>query len=162
MAYQPAVRGSCNGKPLGCSTMLRWLNRGMVWVKLRWLEPTRHKRGLLGGCDAHAGGETSVGTLQARGKPLNSLVVMSWHTPWKCVRVLVGTTSIRLSMDNHDSWVTCTSSAECKTIITVVIPVMSGMDPHMIRWNLRWVWIGLVWLVGLWKWISLGCGSVTV
>ena len=22
---------------------------------------TRHKRGLLGGCDAHAGGETSVG-----------------------------------------------------------------------------------------------------
>jgi hypothetical protein len=29
-------------------------------------EPTRHKRRLLGGCDAHAGGETSVGTLQAR------------------------------------------------------------------------------------------------
>jgi hypothetical protein len=29
-------------------------------------EPTRHKRGLLGGCDAHAGGETSMGTLQAR------------------------------------------------------------------------------------------------
>jgi hypothetical protein len=21
---------------------------------------------------------------------------------------------------------------------------MSGMDPHMIRWNLRWVWFGLV------------------
>jgi hypothetical protein len=38
----------------------------MVWVKLQWLEPTRHKRGLLGGCDAHAGGETSVGMLQAR------------------------------------------------------------------------------------------------
>jgi hypothetical protein len=32
-----------------------------VWVKLQWLEPTRHKRGLLGGCDAHTGGETSVG-----------------------------------------------------------------------------------------------------
>jgi hypothetical protein len=29
-------------------------------------EPIRHKRGLLGGCDAHAGGETSVDTLQAR------------------------------------------------------------------------------------------------
>jgi hypothetical protein len=27
----------------------------MVWVKLRWLKPTRHKRGLLGGCGAHAG-----------------------------------------------------------------------------------------------------------
>jgi hypothetical protein len=30
------------------------------------LEPMRHKRGLLGGCDAHTGGETSVGMLQAR------------------------------------------------------------------------------------------------
>jgi hypothetical protein len=29
-------------------------------------KPIRHKRGLLGGCDAHTGGETSVGTLQAR------------------------------------------------------------------------------------------------
>jgi hypothetical protein len=29
-------------------------------------EPTRHKRGLLSGCGAHAGGETTVGTLQAR------------------------------------------------------------------------------------------------
>jgi hypothetical protein len=59
--------------PTGCAGKLRWQtagmfgeaamrNCGMVWVKLRWLEPTRHKRGLLGGCDAHAGGETSVGT----------------------------------------------------------------------------------------------------
>jgi hypothetical protein len=29
-------------------------------------EPIRHKRGLLGGCDAHTGSETSVGTFQAR------------------------------------------------------------------------------------------------
>jgi hypothetical protein len=29
-------------------------------------EPIWHKRGLLGGCDAHIGGETSVSTLQAR------------------------------------------------------------------------------------------------
>jgi hypothetical protein len=29
-------------------------------------QPIRHKRGLLGGCDAHVGGETSVRTLQAR------------------------------------------------------------------------------------------------
>jgi hypothetical protein len=54
--------------------------------------------------------------------------------------------SIRLSKDNHDSWVTCTTSAECKTVITVVLTVMSGMDPHMIRWNLDG--FGLVWLVG--------------
>jgi hypothetical protein len=92
-------------------------------------------------------------------KPLNSLVVISEHTPWKCIRVLVGTTSIRLSEDNHDSWVTCTTSAECKTVITVVLTVMSGMDPHMICWNLRWVRFGLV---GLSKWISLGCESVTM
>jgi hypothetical protein len=74
-------------------------------------------------------------------KPLNSLVVISWHTPWKCVRVLVGTMSIRLSEDNHDSWGTRTTSAECKTVITVVLTVMSGMDPHMISGNLGWVFV---------------------
>jgi hypothetical protein len=89
-------------------------------------------------------------------KPLNSLVVTSWHTPWKCVRVLIGTTSIRLSEDNHDSWVTCTTSAECKTVITVVLIVMSGMDPQMISGNPGFG------LVGLSKWILLGCGSVMV
>jgi hypothetical protein len=34
--------------------------------KVATAEPIRHKRGLLGGCNAHTGGETSVGTLQAR------------------------------------------------------------------------------------------------
>jgi hypothetical protein len=53
-------------EPLGCSVKLRWLKHGMEWVQLRWLEPIRHKRGLLGGCDAHTGRETSVGTLQDR------------------------------------------------------------------------------------------------
>jgi hypothetical protein len=53
-------------EPLGCSLKLQLLNRGMVSVQLRWLEPIRHKRGLLGGCDAHIGSETSVGMLQAR------------------------------------------------------------------------------------------------
>jgi hypothetical protein len=73
--------------------------------------------------------------------------------------VLVGTTSIRLSGDNHDSWVTCTTSAKCKTVITAVLTVMSGMDPHMISENPRFGWVGLV---GLSKWILLGCGSVMV
>jgi hypothetical protein len=50
-----------------------------------------------------------------------------------------------LSEDNHDSWVTGTASAECKTIIIAMLTVMSGMDPHMIRWNLSLVWFG--WLV---------------
>jgi hypothetical protein len=34
--------------------------------KVVMAEPTKHKRGLLGGCDAHTGSETLVGTLQAR------------------------------------------------------------------------------------------------
>jgi hypothetical protein len=50
--------------------------------------------------------------------------------------VLISTTSIRLSKDNHDSWVVCTTSAECKTVITAVLMVMSGMDPHMISGNI--------------------------
>jgi hypothetical protein len=61
--------------------------------------------------------------------------------------------SIRLSEDNHDSWVTCTASAECKTVITAVLMVLSGMDPHMISWNLRLVWFGClveVDLIRLW------------
>jgi hypothetical protein len=58
-----------------------------------------------------------------------------------CVRVLARTTSIWLSEDNHDSWGTCTTSAECKTVITVVLTVMSGMDPHMISGT--WDWFGL-------------------
>jgi hypothetical protein len=39
------------------------------------------------------------------------------------------------SKDDHDSWGTCTTSAECKTVITVMLMVMSSMDPHMISEN---------------------------
>jgi hypothetical protein len=71
-----------------------------------------------------------------------------------CVRVLARTTSIRLSEDNHDSWETCTTSTECKTVITVMLTVMSGMYPHMICGT--WVWFGLVWQsqVCLIRWLS--------
>jgi hypothetical protein len=34
--------------------------------------------------------------------------------------------------DDRDSWRMHTTSAECKTVITVVLMVMSDMDPHMI------------------------------
>ena len=38
----------------------------------------------------------------------------------------------------HDLWVKCTTSAECKTVITAVLTVMSGLDPHMIKlWKLN-------------------------
>jgi hypothetical protein len=71
--------------------------------------------------------------------------------------VLVGTTSIWQSKDNRDSWVTCTSSVEYKIVITAVLTVMSGMDPHMIRWNLRWVWLGWFVEVDLFRiWVGHG------
>jgi hypothetical protein len=38
--------------------------------------------------------------------------------------------------NDHDSWEMCTTSTECKTIITVVLTVISGMDPHMVSGNL--------------------------
>jgi hypothetical protein len=64
-----------------------------------------------------------------------------------CVRVLIGTMSIQISKDNHDSWGTCTTSIECKIVITIVLTVMSGMDPHMISGNLGWVLLSLGWVV---------------
>jgi hypothetical protein len=58
--------------------------------------------------------------------------------------------SIWLSEDNHDSWVTCTTSAECKTVIIAVLTVMSDMDPHMVSGTRDWfvevdgirLWVG--------------------
>jgi hypothetical protein len=79
---------------------------------------------------------------------------MSYRTPRKCVRLLARTTSIQLSEDNHESWGTCTTSAECKTVITAVLMVMSGMDPHMISGT--WDGFGLVGLVQSSMVISVG------
>jgi hypothetical protein len=61
------------------------------------------------------------------------------HTPEVCkgTRLYNGYPAIK---DDHDSWGTCTTSVECKTVITVVLTVMSGMDPHMISGT----WVGLV------------------
>jgi hypothetical protein len=61
----------------GCAGKLRWQTAGMFGdaaMAEPWdgvgeaarAEPIRHKRGLLGGCDAYTSDETSVGTLQAR------------------------------------------------------------------------------------------------
>jgi hypothetical protein len=65
------------GIPTSCAGKLRWQTAGMFgeaamvkpWDgvgKAVMAEPTRHKKGLLGGCNAHIGSETSVGMLQAR------------------------------------------------------------------------------------------------
>jgi hypothetical protein len=68
--------------------------------------------------------------------------------------------SIQLFKDNHDSWGTCKTSTECKTVITVVLTVMSGMDPHMISGTWDGFWLSLS--LGCVKEGLLGCGSVTV
>jgi hypothetical protein len=53
------------------------------------------------------------------------------HTPEVCKRTRLynGYPAIK---DDCDSWGMCTTSAECKTVITAVLTVMSGIDPHMI------------------------------
>jgi hypothetical protein len=65
------------GVPVGCAGKLRWQTAGM-FSEAAMAEPWdsvgkaamagTHKaqEGFLGGCDAHAGGEISVGMLQAR------------------------------------------------------------------------------------------------
>jgi hypothetical protein len=64
------------GVPTGCAGKLRWQTAGIFgyatmaepWDcvgEVAMAEPIRHKRRLLGGCDAHANGETLVGMLQA-------------------------------------------------------------------------------------------------
>jgi hypothetical protein len=64
------------GVPTGCAGKLRWQTTvmfGDVAMAEPWdgvgeaamAVPIRHKRGLLAGCDAHPGGKTSLGTLQA-------------------------------------------------------------------------------------------------
>jgi hypothetical protein len=65
------------GVPISCAGKLRWQTARMfgeavmaeLWDgvgEAAMAEPTRHKMGLLGGCDAHASSETSVDMLQAR------------------------------------------------------------------------------------------------
>jgi hypothetical protein len=53
------------------------------------------------------------------------------HTPEVCkgTHLYNGYPSVK---DYRDSWGICTTSAECKTVITAMLTVMSGMDPHMI------------------------------
>ena len=70
------------------------------------------------------------------------------HTPEVCkgTRLYTGYPTIK---DDRDSWGMCTTSPECKTVITVMLTVMSGMDPCMISGTrVGLVELGLVSLVG--------------
>jgi len=70
---------------------------------------------------------------------MEGLVVITQHTPRKCVRVssVQRHPAIR---DNHDSWGMCTTSAECKTVITAVLTVMSGPENSQNNWLLMAIW----------------------
>jgi hypothetical protein len=70
------------------------------------------------------------------------------HTPEVCkgTRLYNGYPAIK---DDRDSWVMCTTSEECKTVITAMLTVMSGMDPQMISGTrVGLVELGLVSLIG--------------
>jgi hypothetical protein len=64
------------------------------------------------------------------------------HTPKVCkgTHLYNGYPAIK---DDRDSWGMCTTSAECKTVITVMLTVMSGTDRHMIS-RTRGGLVGLV------------------
>jgi hypothetical protein len=51
------------------------------------------------------------------------------------------------SNDDHNSWGMCTISVEIQTVMTVVLTIMNGMDPHLISGS----WVGLVWLGQFWS-----------
>jgi hypothetical protein len=112
---------------------------GNEWVR-EWtlLRTTRCKRGPLV-IWTDTSGETSAGTLQTREtieQPCSDVLA---HTPELCkgTRLYNAYPAIK---DDCNSWGTCTISTECKTVITAVLTVMSGMDPHMISGT----WVGLV------------------
>jgi hypothetical protein len=53
------------------------------------------------------------------------------HTPEVCKGTRLYNRYLAIE-DDHDSRGTCTTSAECKTVITAMLTGMSGMDRHMI------------------------------
>jgi hypothetical protein len=59
------------------------------------------------------------------------------HTPEVCMDAHLYN-GFSASKDDHDSWGTCTTSSECKTVIIAVLTVMSGMV-----WFLVKSWVGL-------------------
>jgi hypothetical protein len=63
---------------------------------------------------------------------------MPQRTIRNCVKVFHRMNGYLAAKDHRNSWGMCTTSIECKTIMTSVLTVMSGMDPHTIRDNLDW------------------------
>ena len=66
-----------------------------------------------------------------------------------CVKCLANTATWN-SLTRGESW---TISAECKTVITVMLMVMRDLDPHMI--SRLWLWVVVMVLV---EGVLDGCG----
>jgi hypothetical protein len=64
----------------------------------------------------------------ATNKKTNWRKCIGCSIPQKGVRVFRLYNGYPAGKDNRDSWETCTTSAECKTVIIVMLTVMSGMD----------------------------------
>jgi hypothetical protein len=58
-----------------------------------------------------------------------------------------------MTYGNHDLWWKCTTYAECKTIISAVPSVMSGLNPFRDRWFVGWFgWWLILMLIILSPW----------
>jgi hypothetical protein len=111
---------------------------GNEWVK-EWtlLRTTRHMREPLV-VWTDTSGKTSSGMVKLEEsieKPCSDVLA---HTQ-KCVKVFHRINGYLAAKDNHDSWGMCTTSAECRTVMTVVLTVISGMDPPTIGGT----WVGM-------------------
>jgi hypothetical protein len=94
---------------------------------------------------ANASDETSVGALkleEAIEMPYSDLSVIHRR---KCTHGRMEIFLVADGWQNHYIWGMCTTSAKCKTIITDMLMVKSGMNPHKISWATSWFRNVLVW-----------------
>jgi hypothetical protein len=78
-------------------------------------------------------------------EPLKDFIVNPVDLPWKWVKRLI-TSGKRV---NHDSQWKCTTSAECKTVITAVLTVTSDLGPLRNRWSLMTINVFLLFIIHL-------------
>jgi hypothetical protein len=69
----------------------------------------------------------------------------TWHKTGPLVKVFRWINGYLATKDNHDSWRMCRTSTECRTVMTSMFTIMSGMDPHTIRET----WVSMVGLLGV-------------
>jgi hypothetical protein len=67
----------------------------------------------------------------------------------KCLKVFYWINGYLATKDDHNLWLMCTTSAKSRTVMTAMLTVMSGMDPHTISGNM-----GMGFIVG-WELVGL-------